>query len=93
MSPPLDGSAADRLPDDSLDVACSRLTEFGYGAPASLLTRFAHAMISGFATLAAWQQRARERHNLAAMDERLRRDIGIGNADTYRELRKPFWIS
>lgn len=44
-----------------------------------------------WAALARMQQRRRERRQLAELDERLLRDIGIERADALRESRKPFW--
>jgi len=44
-----------------------------------------------WAALARMQQRRRERRQLAELDERLLRDIGIERADALREARKPFW--
>lgn len=74
------GPASGRLPAGSLDHACFLLTRLGRGAVKTL------------ATLATWRERARGRHHLAAMDARLRRDIGVGSEAVFRELRKPFWI-
>ena len=41
----------------------------------------------------AWQERARMRRGLAAMDDRLLRDIGMTRAEAHREYDKPFWRS
>jgi uncharacterized protein YjiS (DUF1127 family) len=41
--------------------------------------------------LLGWQERARMRHALAAMDDRLLRDIGLTRSEALREFRKPFW--
>jgi len=41
----------------------------------------------------AWQERARMRRGLAAMDDRLLRDIGLTRAQAHREYDKPFWRS
>ncbi len=41
--------------------------------------------------LVDWQDRAEQRHHLAGMDERMRKDIGINYADALRESDKPFW--
>ena len=38
-----------------------------------------------------WQQRARERRNLATMDEYGLKDIGLSRVDIMREADKPFW--
>jgi uncharacterized protein YjiS (DUF1127 family) len=41
----------------------------------------------------AWQGRAQMRRGLAAMDDRLLRDIGLTRAQASREYGKPFWRS
>jgi uncharacterized protein YjiS (DUF1127 family) len=45
----------------------------------------------GLALIVEWQERAEQRANLAGMDERMRKDIGISYADAAREADKPFW--
>lgn len=42
-------------------------------------------------TLLVWQERASQRHALAALDDRLLKDMGISRADVAREVGKPFW--
>ncbi len=42
-------------------------------------------------TFAVWKKRAQERRQLAALDERMLRDIGLTRADAFQECRKPFW--
>lgn len=42
-------------------------------------------------TLLIWQTRADTRAQLAALDERLRRDIGLSWEDVRVEAAKPFW--
>ena len=39
----------------------------------------------------AWQQRSRDRHLLAQMNERQRRDIGLSPATLDDEISEPFW--
>ena len=41
--------------------------------------------------LLTWRDRARQRMELARLDDRLLRDIGVPRADAARELGKPFW--
>jgi uncharacterized protein YjiS (DUF1127 family) len=41
--------------------------------------------------LLTWQQRARERHHLAALSDHMRRDLGLSEGDIFREVKKPFW--
>ena len=43
--------------------------------------------------LLAWQTRAAERGQLAAMDDRLLRDVGLSRSDVERERSKPFWTA
>ncbi len=38
-----------------------------------------------------WQFRAEGRKNLARMDARLLKDIGLTEADRLQEISKPFW--
>jgi len=39
-----------------------------------------------------WQERAEQRHALSELNERMLKDIGVSNADAYKEARKPFWL-
>ncbi|MFL9813729.1 DUF1127 domain-containing protein [Stutzerimonas sp. VN223-3] len=41
--------------------------------------------------LRLWQQRARTRRQLAALDDRQLADVGISRSDRMDELSKPFW--
>ena len=49
----------------------------------------AHAM----AQLRVWKQRVQARRQLAEMDERLLRDIGLSAEQALREAGKPFWMN
>ncbi|TAJ26715.1 MAG: DUF1127 domain-containing protein [Reyranella sp.] len=40
---------------------------------------------------ATWRRRARERRELAEMDHRTMRDLGISPTDIHFEANKPFW--
>lgn len=42
-------------------------------------------------TLLRWQRRHDDRLHLAAMDDRLLRDIGISREQAAAEAQKPFW--
>jgi uncharacterized protein YjiS (DUF1127 family) len=42
-------------------------------------------------TFKLWRRRARERDELARMDERTLHDIGLSRSAIYGELQKPFW--
>lgn len=41
--------------------------------------------------LTAWERRIRERDNLAQMDQRFLKDIGVSRMDAVAEIEKPFW--
>ena len=44
-----------------------------------------------FATLGEWRRRLRERDQLAQLDHRMLRDIGLTRADAHLLVSKPFW--
>jgi uncharacterized protein YjiS (DUF1127 family) len=44
------------------------------------------------AALAAWWERAKQRDELAQLDAWSRRDLGVGDADVWNEVRRPFWV-
>lgn len=46
-----------------------------------------------FATLWTWRFRARTRHQLARLDARMLRDIGLDPMTADKEATKPFWQS
>lgn len=46
---------------------------------------------SALALIRRWRERARQRRQLARLDTRLLRDLGITAADAERECNKPFW--
>lgn len=43
--------------------------------------------------VAAWRKRARQRRELANLDHRAMRDLGISPTDVQFEANKPFWRS
>lgn len=49
------------------------------------------AVIAAFDQIAAWQARARQRAELARLDARELKDIGISRAQAEAEAAKPFW--
>ncbi len=67
--------------------------------PAADASRSALNVIAGLArlplaileTLLVWQERDQQRRHLAALDDRMLRDIGISRADAAREAAIPFW--
>lgn len=50
-----------------------------------------HAVEQIFDTLSVWHQRMVTRHELAQLDERMLRDIGVSRLDVEGEITKPFW--
>lgn len=44
-----------------------------------------------FAVLDLWNKRQIERKQLAGVDERLLKDMGISSYQANREIKKPFW--
>lgn len=48
-------------------------------------------IVGVFDLLQAWQERARQRRQLAALDDRMLRDIGVSTSDVEHETRKWFW--
>jgi uncharacterized protein YjiS (DUF1127 family) len=48
-------------------------------------------LLPNIALLACWGERARMRRQLAELDDRQLRDIGVSPTDIAREILKPFW--
>ncbi|HXP05051.1 MAG TPA: DUF1127 domain-containing protein [Stellaceae bacterium] len=46
---------------------------------------------SALALIRRWHERARQRRQLARLDARMLRDLGITAAEAERECNKPFW--
>jgi uncharacterized protein YjiS (DUF1127 family) len=44
-----------------------------------------------FGLLVIWQKRSRQRFELATLDERTLKDLGISRAERDWEVAKPFW--
>lgn len=55
--------------------------------------KFKRCLLMLWLRIESWQERARQRRALLALDERLLKDIGLTRADAVREGRKPFWKS
>ncbi len=49
------------------------------------------APLAVFQLLATWAERARRRRELAQLDDRQLRDIGVSPIEVRREIIKPFW--
>ena len=43
------------------------------------------------ATVERWLERRSQRRALLALDDKLVKDIGLGQADVWQEADKPFW--
>lgn len=73
----------------------TRLERIGYRLPAGGRLALGRRLWNDFKALGAllltWQGRARERQQIAALSEHMRRDLGLSDADIFRESRKPFW--
>ncbi|MDH3230844.1 MAG: DUF1127 domain-containing protein [Alphaproteobacteria bacterium] len=41
--------------------------------------------------ISLWYERSRQRRQLARLDDRLLRDIGVDRASAMEEVSKPFW--
>lgn len=61
------------------------------GRVLTALRRLPALLAAALDTVLDWMQRERERRQLAALDHRLLRDIGLSRADALEEARKPFW--
>lgn len=46
---------------------------------------------SFLANLERWRQRIKGRRDLARLDTKMLKDIGLTEADRYNEINKPFW--
>ena len=54
-------------------------------------TRRQSVVLRVFDSFLRWQDRARQRHMLAGLDDHLLKDIGLSRADAAQESAKPFW--
>ena len=48
-------------------------------------------LTSLLAVLQKWRRRSCQRTELARLDERMLRDIGVTPGDVWHEINKPFW--
>jgi uncharacterized protein YjiS (DUF1127 family) len=57
-----------------------------------LLGGYVHGDLSSLIeALLVWRERARQRRDLAMLDDRALQDIGLSRADVFGETMKPFW--
>ena len=42
--------------------------------------------------IAIFHERAEQRRALGELGDRMLKDIGVSEADAYKEIRKPFWL-
>jgi uncharacterized protein YjiS (DUF1127 family) len=47
--------------------------------------------MSIFTMMITWQERIRQRRDLASLPNYLLKDIGFTRADIWQEIEKPFW--
>ena len=76
------------------DIQYNALQHPTVGAPSSthgFVTRLARLPLSIVETLLVWQERDRQRHQLASLDDRQLSDIGVSRAEADREAATPFW--
>lgn len=59
--------------------------------PARQKTGLRGALIKAIHTVVRWRQRAKERKQLAKLPPYILKDIGLTEADRYREMHKHFW--
>jgi uncharacterized protein YjiS (DUF1127 family) len=65
---------------------------FGRLSAPSFSSRWAGVLaVRLFDVLVRWQERVRERQNLASLSDAALRDIGLSRADVEHESRKSFW--
>jgi uncharacterized protein YjiS (DUF1127 family) len=58
-----------------------------------VLAKASRAVDRVAALVLAWQERSADRARLAALDDRMLKDMGLTRADTAKESNKPFWIA
>jgi len=60
-------------------------------SPLAVPSGLGRALRSMLSRLAEWRERHEQRKTLAAMNERMLKDVGISRSDAIRESSKPFW--
>lgn len=71
-----------------LDAGLAELGVTGRGAAFDAIRRSARRLM---ALLRRWRRRRRDRRELARLDERTLKDIGLTRADAEFLVNKPFW--
>ena len=71
---------------------CSEATVPAPVRAGAILTFLGNAVLRAVCTVQTWQERARQRHALATLDDRMLKDIGISRVSANAEARKPFWL-
>ena len=61
-------------------------------AQRSLQTRLSIGIISVFEYVYGWNERQRSLHQLAQLDDRMLKDIGLSRADVDGEVQKSLWV-
>lgn len=69
--------------------ACDVNSQLQTKSKAELAKQSSISLIGG--TLSIWLNRSRQRKNLAALDERMLKDIGYTTSQARNEFSKPFW--
>jgi uncharacterized protein YjiS (DUF1127 family) len=72
-------------------IAVARAATWHRPAPPPRRNPPAHPWDTALALLTAWRKRVRGRRELAALDHRAQRDIGVTPSEVAHEINKPFW--
>jgi uncharacterized protein YjiS (DUF1127 family) len=72
-------------------IAMARPIAWHRSSPAPEPHRLLAWLQMAFVVLVRWRERARQRNQLAQLDSRMLRDIGITPSEAARECDKPFW--
>ncbi|MEX0923241.1 MAG: DUF1127 domain-containing protein [Rhodovibrionaceae bacterium] len=60
--------------------------------PGGTLSALTAPVFAGIGLLATWADRWEQRRQLAQLDARLLRDIGLDRREAVQEINKPFWM-
>lgn len=56
-----------------------------------ILRAFSKILLAAVVIIELWMERARQRRQLARLDEFQLKDIGLSRADVEKEVSRPFW--